>query len=115
MSYSKPRVGGIIALNIRDDDELIEAELTSGSDEILLTSHFGQAIRFKEEAVRDMGRTATGVIGIRLDKGDRVVSLEVIENPEATGAYCYRNGLRQENTSSMRTGLRAGAAKGLLL
>jgi DNA gyrase subunit A len=83
MSYSKPRVGGIIALNIRDDDELIEAELTSGSDEILLTSHFGQAIRFKEEAVREMGRTATGVIGIRLDKGDRVVSLEVIENPEA--------------------------------
>ena len=83
MAYSKPRVGGIIALNIRDDDELINARLTSGSDEILLTSHFGQAIRFKEEAVREMGRAATGVIGIRLDKGDRVVSLEVIENSEA--------------------------------
>ncbi len=82
-AYSKPRVGGIIALNIRDDDELIEAKLTSGSDEILISSHFGQAIRFKEEDVRDMGRTATGVRGIRLDKGDEVVSLEVIENPEA--------------------------------
>ncbi|MGE0369861.1 MAG: DNA gyrase subunit A [Candidatus Dadabacteria bacterium] len=83
MAYSNPRVGGIIALNIRDGDELIEARLTSGSDEILLTSYFGQAIRFKEDDVRDMGRTATGVIGIRLDEGDKVVSLEVIENPEA--------------------------------
>ena len=82
-AYSKPRVGGIIALTIRDDDELIAAKLTSGSDEILISSHFGQAIRFKEEDVRDMGRTATGVRGIKLDKGDEVVSLEVIQNPEA--------------------------------
>lgn len=82
-AYSKPRVGGIIALNIRDDDELIEAKLTSGHDEILISSHFGQAIRFKEEDVRDMGRTATGVRGIRLDEGDKVVSLEVIENSDA--------------------------------
>jgi DNA gyrase subunit A len=83
MAYSKPRVGGIIALNIRDDDELIEAKITSGNDEILISSHYGQAIRFKEENVRDMGRTATGVRGIRLDKGDQVVSLEVIANSEA--------------------------------
>jgi DNA gyrase subunit A len=83
MAYSNPRVGGIIALNIREDDELIEAKLTSGSDEILITTHFGQAIRFEEDEVRDMGRTATGVIGIRLDNGDQVVSLEVIENPDA--------------------------------
>jgi len=82
-AYSKPRVGGIIALNIRDDDELIVAKLTSGHDEILISSHFGQAIRFKEEDVRDMGRTATGVRGIRLDKGDKVVGLEVIENSGA--------------------------------
>lgn len=82
-AYSKPRIGGIIALTIRDDDELIEAKLTSGSDEILLSSYFGQAIRFKEEDVRDMGRTATGVRGIKLDKGDEVVSLEVIQNAEA--------------------------------
>ena len=83
MAYYNPRVGGIIALNIREDDELIAARITSGKDEILITSHFGQAIRFEEDDVRDMGRTATGVIGIRLDKGDQVVSLEVIENPEA--------------------------------
>jgi DNA gyrase subunit A len=83
MAYSNPRVGVIIALNIREDDELIEAKITNGSDEILLTSYFGQAIRFEEDDVRDMGRTATGVIGIRLDEGDQVVSLEVIENKEA--------------------------------
>jgi DNA gyrase subunit A len=63
MAYSNPRVGGIIALNIREGDELIEAKLTSGSDEILITTYFGQAIRF--------------------EKGDQVVSLEVIGNPDA--------------------------------
>ena len=83
MAYSKPRVGGIIALNIKEGDELIGARLTSGENEILLSTRNGQAIRFKEINVRDMGRTATGVIGIRLEKDDRVVSLEVIENPNA--------------------------------
>lgn len=83
MAYSKPRVGGIIALKIREEDELIGARLTNGNNEILLTSRFGQAIRFKESDVRDMGRTATGVIGIRMDKEDEVVSLEVIENVDA--------------------------------
>ena len=83
MAYSKPRVGGIIALNIKESDELIGARLTSGENEILLSTRNGQAIRFKESNVRDMGRTATGVIGIRLGKDDRVVSLEVIENPNA--------------------------------
>lgn len=83
MAYSRPRAGGIIALNIRDKDELIGADITNGQNEILLTSRNGQAIRFREEDVRDMGRTATGVRGIRLGKGDEVVSLEVIENPDA--------------------------------
>ena len=83
MAYSRPRAGGIIALNIRDKDELIGADITNGQNEILLTSRDGQAIRFKEEDVRDMGRTATGVRGIRLNKGDEVVSLEVIKNPDA--------------------------------
>ncbi|MGH7790705.1 MAG: DNA gyrase C-terminal beta-propeller domain-containing protein, partial [Thermodesulfobacteriota bacterium] len=83
MAYSNPRVGGIVAVNVRDDDELIGAGITSGNDDILLTTRFGQAIRFKEDEVRDMGRTATGVIGVRLDEGDEVVSLEVVQNPNA--------------------------------
>jgi DNA gyrase subunit A len=83
MAYSNPRAGGIIAVNVREDDELIGAMMTSGNNEILLTTRFGQAIRFKEDAVREMGRGATGVIGIRLEDKDEVVSLEVIENQDA--------------------------------
>ncbi len=83
MAYSRPRVGGIIALNIKEGDELIRASITTGDNEILLSTRDGQAIRFHENDVRDMGRTATGVIGIRLSKGDEVVSLEVIQNKDA--------------------------------
>ncbi|SRR5579884_2464061 len=83
MAYSNPRVGGIIAVNVRDGDELIGAEITNGNNEILLTTRFGQAIRFNEEEVRETGRGATGVIGIRLEDNDEVVSLEVIENQNA--------------------------------
>ncbi len=83
MAYSNPRAGGIIAVNVRDGDELIGAEITNGNNEILLTTRFGQAIRFNEEEVRETGRGATGVIGIRLDDNDEVVSLEVIENQNA--------------------------------
>ncbi|HSE83278.1 MAG TPA: DNA gyrase subunit A [Thermodesulfobacteriota bacterium] len=80
MAYSNRRVGGIIAVNIREGDELIGARITNGNCEILLTTRFGQAVRFNEEQVRDMGRGATGVIGIRLDEGDEVVGLDAIEN-----------------------------------
>ncbi|HEX3036676.1 MAG TPA: DNA gyrase subunit A [Thermodesulfobacteriota bacterium] len=80
MAYSNRRVGGIIAVNIREGDELIGARITNGKCEILLTTRFGQAVRFSEEQVRDMGRGATGVIGIRLDEGDEVVGLDAIEN-----------------------------------
>lgn len=83
MAYSHPRTGGIIALNIREQDELIEAKITSGDDDILLTSKNGQAIRFNEHGVRAVGRAATGVIGIKLAKSDEVVSLETIENTDA--------------------------------
>ncbi len=83
MAYSNPRAGGIIAVNVRDEDELIGAKISGGNNEILLTTRFGQAIRFNEEDVRETGRGATGVIGIRLKDKDEVVSLEVIENQNA--------------------------------
>jgi DNA gyrase subunit A len=83
MAYSNPRAGGIIAVNVRDQDELIGAKISGGNNEILLTTRFGQAIRFNEEDVRETGRGATGVIGIRLEDKDQVVSLEVIENQNA--------------------------------
>ncbi|MBJ7267945.1 DNA gyrase subunit A [Idiomarina abyssalis] len=84
--YSRPRNGGIIALNLVDDDELIGVDITDGSGEIMLFSDAGKVVRFAEEQVRSMGRTATGVRGIRLEEGQRVVSLIVPREYEAEEA-----------------------------
>jgi DNA gyrase subunit A len=76
--YDSSRREGIIALSLRDGDEVVRVRPTSGSDDILLVSKKGKAIRFSEKSVRPMGRTATGVIGIKLDDDDEVVSCEVV-------------------------------------
>jgi DNA gyrase subunit A len=78
MSYSHPRVGGIIALSLDEKDQLISAGLTDGTKVILLSSRGGKAIRFAEEDVRDMGRTARGVRGITLGKNDSLVSMDIL-------------------------------------
>jgi len=78
-AYSHPRRGGINALTIREGDDLIEAKLTDGTQDIVLGTHLGQAIRFRERDVRPMGRTAAGVIGVKLRKGDYVVGMVVIK------------------------------------
>ncbi|MGM0481189.1 MAG: DNA topoisomerase (ATP-hydrolyzing) subunit A [Pseudomonadota bacterium] len=75
--YSRPRNGGIIALNLNEDDELIGVDITDGEQEIMLFSDAGKVVRFKEDQVRSMGRTATGVRGIRLEPGQHMVSLIV--------------------------------------
>jgi DNA gyrase subunit A len=85
MSYSHPRTGGIIALTLDPDDQLISACLTDGSKEILLSSREGKAIRFAEEEARAIGRTARGVRGITLEKDDFLVSMDII-TPGAPGA-----------------------------
>ncbi len=77
VDYSRPRNGGIIALNLVPDDELIGVDLTSAGDEIMLFSDGGKVVRFSEDQVRSMGRTATGVRGIRLADDQKVVSLIV--------------------------------------
>ena len=66
-AYSRPRQNGVIAITLRDDDEVISVRMTNGNKDILLANRNGRAIRFKEANVRPMGRTATGVIGMRLD------------------------------------------------
>ena len=76
--YDSSRREGIIALNLKDGDEVVRVRPTSGKDDILLITRQGKAIRFKEEHVRPMGRTATGVIGIRLKEEDEVVASDVI-------------------------------------
>lgn len=76
-AYSRPRVGGINAISINEDDQLLEAILTTGNSEVIIANKSGNAIRFNESAVRSMGRTATGVRGIRLleDGSDEVVGM----------------------------------------
>ncbi len=82
VDYSRPRNGGIIALNLNDGDELIGVAMTSAGDEVMLFSDAGKVVRFSEEQVRSMGRTATGVRGIRLEEGQKVVSLIVPQTIE---------------------------------
>ncbi|AHF74386.1 DNA gyrase subunit A [Candidatus Sodalis pierantonius str. SOPE] len=77
IEFSRPRSAGIIAVNLNDGDELIGVDLTDGSNEVMLFSAYGKVVRFPENQVRSMGRTAIGVRGINLADGDRVVSLIV--------------------------------------
>ncbi len=79
MAYSNPRKGGINAITIRDDDDLIEADLTDGTHDIMLATRDGKAIRFSESEVREMGRSAAGVKGISLSKGDYVIGMVVVK------------------------------------
>ncbi|MCK8060842.1 MULTISPECIES: DNA gyrase subunit A [unclassified Fusibacter] len=76
--YDTSRKTGIIGINLREDDELIGVRLTTGSNEIISVTNHGKSIRFNEEDVREMGRTATGVRGIALNSGDYVVSVDIV-------------------------------------
>ena len=81
-AYSRPRANGIVAINIREGDNLIEARLTDGNNEILLAVRSGKAIRFHERTVRPMGRSASGVKGIKLSEmpGDAVVGMVCLKD-----------------------------------
>jgi DNA gyrase subunit A len=76
--FSRPRASGIIAVDLRADDYLIDVAVTDGSRDVMLFSNTGKAIRFKEDDVRPMGRTACGVRGIRLTHGQRVIALIIV-------------------------------------
>ena len=84
-AYSRPRTNGVNAINIREDDELIEAILTNGRCFIMIAAHGGRCVRFDEREARPLGRTSTGVRGINLDEGDYVIGV-VCQDPEAEGA-----------------------------
>ncbi len=90
-AYSNPRRGGIIAINLADDDELIAARRTNGSQEVILATKSGKSIRFPEDQVRAMGRTAGGVRGINLGSGDELVGMEIL-SPGATILTVTENG-----------------------
>lgn len=79
MDYANIRTNGLIALNIRDEDELISVRLTNGEKHIVMGTRNGMLIRFPEDNVRSMGRTSTGVKGITLSEGDQAVGMELVE------------------------------------
>jgi DNA gyrase subunit A len=92
-AYSRPRQNGINAINIREGDSLLEAQLTNGNSEIVLAISSGKAIRFHEKTVRPMGRTASGVTGIRYAKADdEVVGMICIQDPSTTILVVSENG-----------------------
>lgn len=78
-AFSNPRSAGVNAMNLPKDDKLIEAQISDGTHEIVLATRKGMAIRFPENKVRPMGRTAYGVRGIKLDKGDYVIGMVVVK------------------------------------
>ncbi len=125
--FSRPRASGIIAVDLRDDNQLIGVDITDGSQDIMLFSSAGKAVRFNESTVRAMGRTAAGVRGIRLDDGQRVISLVVATEGDVLtvceNGYGKRTDINQfavkgrggKGLISIRTSERNGAQIGAIL
>ncbi|HSP40017.1 MAG TPA: DNA gyrase subunit A [Gillisia sp.] len=91
--YSRPRINGINAITIREDDELLEAKLTDGDSQVLIAVKSGKAIRFEESKTRPMGRNASGVRGITLaDENDEVVGMIAVNDDEANVLVVSANG-----------------------
>ena len=91
-AYGNPRATGINAINISEDDELIDVAVTDGSSDVVLATHHGMSIRFHEKDAREMGRATGGVRGIALDKDDRVIGMVVIRR-DATLLVVTEKGL----------------------
>ncbi len=91
--FANYRKAGIIAINLEENNSLVNAELTNGSQDIVLVTHDGMSIRFNESEMRAQGRNTIGVRGIRLREGDYVVALAVVHDPEATLLVASENGL----------------------
>ncbi len=90
-AYSHPRLTGIIAINLDEDDILIDSQLTNGDNDIILATKYGYANRFNEDDVRSIGRNSRGVRGIRLRKGDEVVAMVIVKR-EGTLLAISENG-----------------------
>jgi len=112
-AYSHPRATGIVALKIRDEDELIAVRVTSGEHDIFLTTRQGKSIRFKESDLRGMGRVAEGNIGIRMEPEDYLVGMEALTEEGATILTVTENGFgKRTRTEEYRRQGRGG--KGIL-
>ena len=109
-AYSRPRVNGVNAITVREGDQLLEARLTNGKKEILIAARSGKAIRFAEDQVRAMGRTASGVRGITLrDEADEVVGMICVENGDQDIMVVSENGYgKRSNIEDYRITNRGG-------
>ena len=111
-AYANPRTGGIVAIKINEEDELIGVRVSTGSQDIFLTTRQGKSIRFHEDEIREMGRVAAGNIGIRMESGDQVVGMEVLDEG-ATILTVTENGFgKRTRTGEYRVQGRGG--KGIL-
>ena len=109
-AYGNPRAAGIIAINLKEGDRLIDVRQTTGSSEVLLATRGGMAIRFKETDVRDMGRSAMGVRGIKLRNADEVVGMEIISDDNQTILTATETGFgKRTSASAYRTQARGGS------
>jgi len=108
-AYSRPRINGINAIGIREDDQLLEAKLTTGDSFIMLAAKSGKAIRFHENATRPMGRNATGVRGIRIEDADEVIGMICVNDPESNVLVVSENGYgKRSNLEDYRITNRGG-------
>jgi DNA gyrase subunit A len=111
-AYANPRTGGIVAIKINEEDELIGARVSTGSQDIFLTTRQGKSIRFNEDEIREMGRVAAGNIGIRMESDDQVVGMDVLDEG-ATILTVTENGFgKRTRTEEYRVQGRGG--KGIL-
>jgi DNA gyrase subunit A len=111
-AYSRPRRGGIVAATIRENDELLSAAVSTGSNDIILVTRNGYSIRFNERGVRDMGRSAAGVKGITLRSGDQVIGMVVVKREDTLLTISEKGMGKRSNVSDYRTQSRGG--KGII-
>ena len=120
VEYDSPRTGGLIAINLRDGDEVVDAAVITNKDEILLVSKAGMSLRFEanDESLRPMGRSSTGVIGMKFRKGDELLSMSAIKEDKkpkfvltaTDGGFAKRTPLDEYRTQG-RGGIGVKAAK----
>ncbi|MES9903517.1 MAG: DNA gyrase subunit A, partial [Sedimenticola sp.] len=112
VNFSRQRTGGIIAVDLREDDQLVGVAITDGSQNIMLFTSAGKAVHFDESHVRPMGRTACGVRGVRLDQGQQVISLIIVE-PDRTVLTVSENGFGKR-TPVVQFPLKGRGGKGVI-
>ncbi len=112
IAFSRPRRGGIVAVNIHEKDALIEASISSGNNDVILVTHGGYSIRFNEREVRQMGRAAAGVKGITLRKDDAVIGMVVVKREDTLLTISEKGLGKRSKVSDYRTQGRGG--KGII-